>query len=576
MRFLLVLCLAGFASSVSWRAADPMLPVMAADLQVTLHTAALLSSAYSFPYAIMQIALGPAGDAFGRVPMIRLSLAVVAASLVLTAVSPSFGTVLAARAVAGAFAGGLTPMTLALMGDRVALNLRQVAIARYLIAAIFGQVFGAAAAGMLVEIVGWRVVFALAAAIVALAGLATILFLDGSFEKRSRLSFRGALRSYSMVLANPMAILLYAMFLTEGAVVLGLFPFVAAMVLAHGAAGAREGGIVIAGFAIGGMAYGFVVRSLVAALGQWNMMRLGGVLAGASLMAMALPIPWIALAGLFVVTGFTFYMLHNTLQTLGTELAPAARASAIALMATSYFTGQGVGPVLGGAITAAAGLGSLFLCFGAACILLGLIGRRCCAGTARQNDGWMLGSRQISCGRRPSPARRGGKMFWQDRGRSRGDFDRRLIRWPHRDAQIRHRPERCLDHRDGRLRHPPRLLQAGRHRHRDLLDRGRCAHRPGGDRGQRRCCHRHRHSRRHRRLFQGRAAAGDLREQHGRAGHLLVCQGIERHQDPQGCRRQDGRLLREWLVEQSRAFGPAWNTTTSRQRPWPRAACRRR
>jgi len=373
VRFLLVLCLSGFASSISWRAADPMLPTMAADLEVTLHTVALLSSAYSFPYAIMQIALGPAGDAFGRVPMIRLSLFVVAASLAVTALASGYGMVLAARVVGGAFAGGLTPMSLALLGDRVALVGRQVAIARYLIAAIFGQVFGAAAAGMLVEIVGWRGVFALAAVVVGLAGLATTLFLDGSFEKRSPLSFRGAVRGYSMVLANPMALLLYAMFLTEGAVVLGLFPFVAAMVLAHGAAGAREGGIVIAGFAVGGMAYGVVVRSVVAALGQWNMMRLGGLLAGASLMAMALPIPWIALAGLFVLTGFGFYMLHNTLQTLGTELAPAARASAIALMATSYFTGQGVGPVLGGAITAAAGLGSLFLCFGVACVLLGLV-----------------------------------------------------------------------------------------------------------------------------------------------------------------------------------------------------------
>jgi predicted MFS family arabinose efflux permease len=373
VRFLLVLCLVGFASSVSWRAADPMLPVMAADLHVTLHTAALLSSAYSFPYAIMQIALGPAGDAFGRVPMIRLSLAMVAASLVLTALAPSYGTVLAARAVAGAFAGGLTPMSLALIGDRVALNLRQVAIARYLIAAIFGQVLGAAVSGMLVEIVGWRAVFALAAAVVALAELATILFLDGSGETRSRLSFRGALRGYRMVLANPMAVLIYAAVLMEGAVVLGLLPFVAALVLRHGAAGALEGGIVIAAFAVGGMAYGFVVRSLMAALGQWNMMRLGGVLAGASVMAMALPVPWIALAGLFFVTGFGFYMMHNTLQTLATELAPTARASAIGLLATAFYTGQGVGPVLGGALVAAAGLGPLFLCFGAAAIVLGPI-----------------------------------------------------------------------------------------------------------------------------------------------------------------------------------------------------------
>ena len=43
-----------------------MLPELAADLGVTLHQAALLASAYSFPYAAMQIVLGPVGDAIGN------------------------------------------------------------------------------------------------------------------------------------------------------------------------------------------------------------------------------------------------------------------------------------------------------------------------------------------------------------------------------------------------------------------------------------------------------------------------------------------------------------------------------
>ena len=41
------------------------------------------------------------------------------------------------------------------------------------------------------------------------------------------------------------------------------------------------------------------------------------------------------------VAGISFYMLHNSLQTEATELAPSARGSAVALFACGFFIGQG-------------------------------------------------------------------------------------------------------------------------------------------------------------------------------------------------------------------------------------------
>ena len=41
-------------------------------------------------------------------------------------------------------------------------------------------------------------------------------------------------------------------------------------------------------------------------------------------------------------------MLHNSLQTKATELAPTARGSAIALHAFFFFLGQAIGPVIFG------------------------------------------------------------------------------------------------------------------------------------------------------------------------------------------------------------------------------------
>ncbi|HEU6442467.1 MAG TPA: MFS transporter, partial [Microvirga sp.] len=46
--------------------------------------------------------------------------------------------------------------------------------------------------------------------------------------------------------------------------------------------------------------------------------------------------------------GLGFYMLHNTFQAQVTEVAPEARASAVALHAFSFFCGQALGVVLMG------------------------------------------------------------------------------------------------------------------------------------------------------------------------------------------------------------------------------------
>ena len=101
------------------------------------------------------------------------------------------------------------------------------------------------------------------------------------------------------------------------------------------------------------------------------MMRVGGLVAGLAYISVAAPLHWTLIAGVFVVAGFGFYMLHNTMQTQATELAPTARGSALALFASCFFLGQGLGPILGGPISHAFGFGTLFILAGLLTIGLG-------------------------------------------------------------------------------------------------------------------------------------------------------------------------------------------------------------
>ena len=59
----------------------------------------------------------------------------------------------------------------------------------------------------------------------------------------------------------------------------------------------------------------------------------------------------------FVLVGVGFYMIHNSLQTQATELAPGNRGSAVAAHAFFFFLGQAAGPVVYGHSFAAIGPG---------------------------------------------------------------------------------------------------------------------------------------------------------------------------------------------------------------------------
>ncbi|MBK3804408.1 MFS transporter [Azospirillum brasilense] len=373
MRLLiLMLGLAGFASAFSLRTTDPMLTVIASDLGIGVAEAALLSSAYTLPYAAMQLIPGPVGDAIGQTRLIRLSLVVLTIGVALSALAPGYYTVLASRMLAGAFAGGIIPASMALIGDRVVYTERQFAISRFLLAVILGQMSGSAGAGALSEVAGWRTVFALAAVVTGLIALTAFLVLRGEREERHPLSVADARARYASVLANPVSVWVFATVAAEGLLIFGVFPFVAPMLSRHGAEGAFEAGVTLAAFAIGGVVYSFIVRRLLGTLGQWGMMGAGGLVAGGAYLAMLAPVPWPVVSLLFLVAGFGFYMLHNTMQTQATELSATARGSALALFASSFFLGQGIGPVVYGAVADRVGLPALFLFGGVLTMLLGV------------------------------------------------------------------------------------------------------------------------------------------------------------------------------------------------------------
>jgi MFS transporter, DHA1 family, inner membrane transport protein len=351
------------------RAVDPVVPLVAADLAVSVATAALLSTAFALPYAIAQPIIGPIADMVGKTRFMTACLAVQTVACVIGALAPVFSVVLAARVVSGIVAGGVFPIALAIIGDRVGLAERQVAISRLLAAAMTGNLLGSSLSGVTGDFLGWRGVFAGMGLFALAASLAALIGFRGTGpEQPARLDWRMIPASYRAVFANPKAKICYTAVFLEGVFVFGTFPYVAVLLRDAGEARASIAGLVLAAFGIGGLLYSSTVSLLVSRLKQPRMMVMGGALMALALGIMALDPTWPVQCAAFLILGFGFFSLHGCIQIYATELAPTVRASAMALHSSAYFLGQAVGPLYYG-LGIAQGQRAASILFGALAIL---------------------------------------------------------------------------------------------------------------------------------------------------------------------------------------------------------------
>jgi predicted MFS family arabinose efflux permease len=198
--------------------------------------------------------------------------------------------------------------------------------------------------GIIAAAIGWRGVFALSAGLMAAATLAIGLGLRES-QPASSFKIGVALGRYRDILLNGRARTLFALVFVEAVAIFGIFPFIAPILAEQGKGGPTEAGLVLGGFAIGGLVYSLLVRWMLARLGLSRMLVSGGLVAGCALLALGSSTGWLHQALAMIGLGLGFYMLHNSFQTQVTEVAPTARASAVALHAFSFFCGQALGVV---------------------------------------------------------------------------------------------------------------------------------------------------------------------------------------------------------------------------------------
>lgn len=372
-RTLNIVCFLVFASALSVRAIDPVVPQIALDFSVSPTTAALLAAAFA-AYGMAQPVIGPMADAFGKSRVMIGCLVLLAISSFLSAIVTSFWLLFILRILAGAACGGSFPVGMALVSDLVPLAQRQVVIGRLLTATISGNLLGAAASGIVSDLIHWRGMF------VILGLISLVALLLGHFGlrdlprgERHPIDIRSVLARNRAIFAIRAARICYTTVALEALFLFGIFPYVAVLLAKAGEPRATIAGLVVAAFAVGGMVYSLSVRQLLRWLGPKQIMTAGGALAALGLFVVAMGPSWPVQAVAFAAMGCGFYMLHASIQVYVTEFAPATRSSAVAFHTFSFFIGGGISPILYGVGLERLGAPVTLSIAGVAMLLIGAI-----------------------------------------------------------------------------------------------------------------------------------------------------------------------------------------------------------
>jgi YNFM family putative membrane transporter len=342
---IVLLSVAAFASAANMRVLDPLLVQLGNEFHVTVGAASIASTVFLFANGVFVLVHGPFGDRYGKMPVVAIACVAAAVCCLGSALSISLGMLAGARFLTGVTSSAIIPLAIAWLGDNVSYEKRQETLARFLTGQTLGLMTGAAMGGALGDWLGWRAVFWVLTAIYLIAGIA----LFAVMRARPDIARPGARAAGSMVsqmlgvLRRKWARTIIVVVALEGGVFWGCFTFVGTDLHLRFGLGFAAVGLAVAAFGGGGFLDVTVAHHLVRLLGERGLVLWGGTGLGLSFALLAIAPNAIVAFGAIVLSGITFYMLHNTLQTHGTQMAPEARGSALALFALCLFVGQAIG-----------------------------------------------------------------------------------------------------------------------------------------------------------------------------------------------------------------------------------------
>ena len=377
-RSVLLLSFATFSSMAAQRLCDAMLPELARVFSASLADAARVVSVFAVVYGLCQLFYGPLGDRLGKFRIVTWATLGCSVGSVAAVLAASLDMLVLARMLVALGAAAIIPLSLAWIGDAVSYEQRQETLARVGLGTTLGITGGQLLGGVFTDTLGWRWAFAFMTGLFGVVGL--LLWRDGRRQRAEQDKIApaathkpvpevrpGFVQQALQIITGRWSRVVLIVALIEGASGFGVLAIWASHLHQVLGLSLSASGAIVALFGLGGMLYMAAARFLIPRLGEHGLARSGVTLLGLSALVIAFTPVWWPTLPASLLAGFGFFMFHNTMQTNATQMAPAARGTAVSLFASFLFMGQSVGVLLAAALvgligsTAVIALGSAVL-----------------------------------------------------------------------------------------------------------------------------------------------------------------------------------------------------------------------
>lgn len=354
-----------FASVYNGLVMNPVLEQIAREFGTSTGTAGLVVAAYGAPGIAVAVLAGPYSDRIGRKPFLVFGPLIMGLATLAAAIAPSLALVVAARIASGVGAAVIFPNVNATIGDTFPYRERGAVISTTIALNTLASIAGVPVAGIVAELLSWRVslaivgVLAIAAAIVLQLRLERVPGRD--HESRIRTLYARILRDRSAMAAIASSFL-GALFWFTWVTYLVVF-FQRTFALSEGVAStvAMTMGVgVLVGSQLGGRLGDRIGHRRIVA---------GSVLAAGALLVVQtnIALPLVATAVLNLALSAVIGARFATNQALMSEQVPEARGTMLALSSSVASLAIVVGATVGGLFVDGPGFATLGLfCLGAA------------------------------------------------------------------------------------------------------------------------------------------------------------------------------------------------------------------
>ncbi|MBN3759638.1 MFS transporter [Burkholderia sp. Ac-20365] len=375
MRNLFVCVFGSFTTLVSLSMLLPFLPLYVKQLGVESQADVIQWSGVAFGATFLGTAVtaplwGRLADRYGRKPMLIRAAVGMAVVMSLIGIAHNVYELVGLRLIAG-LVGGYASASTVMVGTQAPRERAGWALGLLSTGALAGNLVGPLIGGLLPGLIGIRGTFFAGGAVIAVAALLTIVVVKEDFQpdtdsKRKAASGTAATQTarthYAVIgalLATAMMVLLANM---------SIEPVITVYVGSLGVAPdhlARIAGVVMACSAFGSMLTAARLGALADRIGGWNVIIGCLVVTGLVMIPQAFVHQWWQLAAMRAVMGMSLAGLLPAIAKLARHAVDESKTGQmLGYLQSAQFSGQVVGPVIGGQIAVWFGMHSVFFVTG--------------------------------------------------------------------------------------------------------------------------------------------------------------------------------------------------------------------